>query len=309
MVGSERGGTMSDPELPEGVAAVIHTAEQLNHILENVSTWRTRGAVLLEPQTLRSMEHIGLAATAIFNPYGPTVETLSIAVFDGNWDDGRPVLLRRKLHPFSGPYIQVVVEVSPFSREGYLHLNAILQLFLAGNGASRESMEWADRLHLNVPSGILITSEGETYQDGIRRGLGWVFQHAGNELAEEVEKIDACGSSFWDQATWETDRWRRSLMADRDNPAGAAGLSGTALSGIPLPDAPAPEELETFTETAAFTAWWQRVVDRDYQQALFRQLPEAWYGAIRQVPALEESGNEDFRAWWELFQVASIEME
>ena len=54
------------------------------------------------------MQHAGLFATAIFNPFGPTVETVSLASFDGDWHEGRVLLLRRGLNPFSDAYIQVL---------------------------------------------------------------------------------------------------------------------------------------------------------------------------------------------------------
>jgi hypothetical protein len=92
--------------------------------------------VLLAHRALRRMEHIGVAATAIFNPFGPTVETLSLVCFHGDWDAGRPVLVRRRLHPFSAPYIQVITEVYLQSESWREHIAVILSTFIGGNGAS-----------------------------------------------------------------------------------------------------------------------------------------------------------------------------
>ncbi len=296
---------------PEGVAAVVTDAAELQTVLDQPARYRMKGAVLLAPAALGEMEHIGLLATAVFNPFGPTVETLSLASFNGDWHTGRPVLLRRNLHPFTKPYIQVITEVYMQSETWRDHLAVILATFIGGNGASVASRSWAEPVLGAVPSGIVITEVGSQWTPEIRRGLAWLFQNTGDELREETEKICACGTNLRDQATWEMDRVR-SLIAAPVTTDDSRGIPGIATV----------DDLNHFTEPAAFTEWWDRIAPVEYQQALHTQLPSAWHGAIGQVPGLAQlvaagdtqgdsnaatcgggGRNADFDAWWKLFRV------
>jgi hypothetical protein len=306
-----------------GMDTTTTTAEELAVVLASPARYRMYGPVLLAAKALRDMEHIGIAATAIFNPFGPTIETLSIGCFHGEWDTGQPVLIRRRLHPFSEAYIQVITEVYMQSETWRDHLAVILATFIGGNGASVASRSWAEPVLGTVPSGIVITDFGSQWTPEIRLGLAWLFQNTGDELRTETEKIRACGTNFWDQATWEMDRVRYRaatpvISAGPEAPVFAVTTKDARdISGIAT-----VEDLNHYTEPAAFTQWWDHVAPVQYQQALHTQLPSAWHGAIGQVPGLAQlvaaggtqgdsnaatcggsGGNGDFDAWWKLFGV------
>lgn len=95
-------------ETTQDVAALVASDEELQEAAQRVGAGEIRGAVLLDPSALKTMQHAELFATAIFNPFGPTVETVSLASFDGNWHKGRVLLLRRSLNPFADADVQVL---------------------------------------------------------------------------------------------------------------------------------------------------------------------------------------------------------
>jgi len=298
----------------------VTTAEDLAVVLDSPVQYRMHGPVLLAPAALREMEHVGVAATAIFNPFGPTVETFSLGCFHGEWDAGRPVLIRRSLHPFTEPYIQAITEVYMHSESWRDHVAVILATFIGGNGAGVASRDWAEPVLATVPSGVVITDVGAQWTPEIRRGLAWLLQNTDEELREETEKIHACGSDFWQQATWEMDQVRTLLGAGT---GGTTDIDTRLASQMPrapvfavmtddirgIPDVATVDDLNDIRESPTFTAWWDQVAAVDYQRALHTQLPSAWHGAIGQVPGLMNLGNtaagrnDDFDAWWRLFGV------
>jgi hypothetical protein len=214
-----------------------------------------------------------------------------------------PVLLRRRLHPFSEAYIQVITEVYMESATWRHHVAVILAVFIGGNGASIASREWAEPLFGVLPSGVVITDVGAQWTPQIRRGLAWIFQNTGDELRADTEKISACGSDFWQQATWEMDRVREHLAA-RSGPeerepslpiskgptAPVFAVSTDDTEG--MPGVATLNDLFGYTEPPTFTEWWERIATVEYQRALHTQLTSAWHGAIG-----------DFDAWWKLFGV------
>jgi hypothetical protein len=291
-----------EPKMDTGISAVVTTPDELEVVLKDPTEYRRRGAVVVDLPALREMEHIGLVATVIFNPFGPTVETLSLASFGGEWNEGRTILLRRRLHPFSDAYVQVLTEIV-FAQEGWeQHLAVLLALVLSGNGRSEANRGWAQTLCQTVPSGVIITDFAREWSGEIRQGLAWLLQHANHHLRKETEKINHCGSSFWDQASWNLDRSLRRLIHRTADPDAATETPGDGLdAGIGDPGIPSMADLNDFTEHPDFTAWWQRVATSEYQEALHTQLPGAWHGAIGQVPGMENRDNRDFDSWWRLF--------
>lgn len=288
-------------DVDNGVSAVVAGLEDLEVVLGDPAGYRERGAVVVRPAALRQMEHLGLVATAIFNPYGPTIETLSLASFGGEWEEGRTILLRRRLHPFSDAYIQIVTEVVLSRDDWHEHLAAMLALVFAGNGRSEASREWALSLCEAVPSGVMITEFARRWTGQIRQGLAWLLQNADHHLREAAEKIDQCGSSFWDQASWELDRSLRAVSRIADPDASLSTLPDNPEPGIGDPPIASIEDLNAFRESSVFTAWWERISPEEYQRTLHSQLPAAWHGAIGQVPGMENRDNRDFGSWWKLF--------
>jgi hypothetical protein len=290
-----------EQKMDTGISAVVTTPDELEAVLKDPTEYRRRGAVVVDLAALREMEHIGLVATAIFNPYGPTVETLSLASFGGEWEAGRTILLRRRLHPFYDTYIQIVTEII-LGEEGWQqHLAAMLALVFSGNGRSEASRDWALTICEAVPSGVIITDFARPWTGEIRQGLAWVLQNADHLLREDIEKIDACGSAFWDQASWELKRAFRGISRTADPDASMETLSDGIELGIGDPPIASIEDINGFSEHPDFTAWWQRVATSEYQEALHTQLPGAWHGAIGQVPGMANRDNRDFDSWWKLF--------
>ena len=133
-------------ETTQDVAAVVASDEELQEAARRVGSGEIRGAVLLDPAALESMQHAGLFATAIFNPFGPTVETVSLASFDGEWHEGRVLLLRRSLNPFSEAYVQVLA-VYPGLRRSWDEIGGDLARFVANNGMQLDSYAVNQPLH------------------------------------------------------------------------------------------------------------------------------------------------------------------
>jgi hypothetical protein len=323
---------------PDGIAAVITTGDDLETVLTNPATYRMRGVVLVAPAALQRMEHIGLTATAIYNPFGPTVETLSLASFNGAWEEGRTVLLRRRLHPFSAPYIQVISEIDCAAGGWHAHLATVIALYLGDNGTSEASRGWSQPVHHHPPSGVLITEFGATWREQIGTGLAWAFRRCDRRLNEEIDRIAACGADFREQALHEL----HSVIGGRPGSAGP-GRSGPTAARRETPctvaaDPGRLQEISRYTPSLAFTTWWDLVTTAAYQDALHQQLPAAWYGAVRHIPgiaaraasfdpiatvlgtaapggtgtsatdtsatdtpATDSAINDEFTAWWKLF--------
>ena len=163
------------------VAAVVASDEELQEAARRVGAGEISGAVLLDPPALQSMQHAGLFATAIFNPFGPTVETVSLASFDGDWHEGHVLLLRRSLNPFADAYIQVLA-FYPGLRRSWDDIGGDLARFVANNGMRPHTKDWARPLYRTLPTGIITT--GLAHDVGLvpepRDDAPWfeAFEHA-----------------------------------------------------------------------------------------------------------------------------------
>ena len=279
-----------DTDVSEGVT-VVRSVGEVEDVLNESDRHRVSGATLIERALLRSMRHAGLFASGIFNPFGPTIYTVTLSYFP-EWENKNEfVLLFRRLHPFTDDWIQVLARVWLTDRYGPGSVGPTLTLFIAGNGTSAASRSWAEPLYAGPPSGVIVPAIGDKWMPAIRRGHAWLFDHPAWDLDSDIARIESCGADFWKQASAELDDPNRTIAA----------VESPTPRGYPTKD-----DLVALEETPRFTYWWDLVTQPDYQRELYTQLPGAWFGAIGQNPTLallneNATSGDDFLAWWRLF--------
>jgi hypothetical protein len=289
-------------ETIDDVAAVVASDDELEEAARRVGAGEIRGAVLLDQPALQSMQHAGLFATAIFNPFGPTVETVSLASFDGDWHEGRVLLLRRGLNPFADAYVQVL-SFYPGLRESWDYIDGDLARFVANNGMRPHTKDWARPLCRTLPTGIITTqlAHDVALTPILNRAFGWLFSLAEPNLAADIELLVRYGGDLWERASAEMDSVLSSLGV------AASARSGADVTGelsVPEPTNDAPWSGD-FDRAPSFDRWWGLATHEYYQSQLYHQLPRAWTGSQGQLPGLRQApGDEDddFSAWWALFR-------
>ena len=294
-------------ETTQDVAAVVASDEELQEAAQRVGAGEIRGAVLLDPSALETMQHAGLFATAIFNPFGPTVETVSLASFDGDWHEGRVLLLRRSLNPFADAYVQVLSFYSGL-RQSWDYIGGDLARFVANNGMRPHTKDWARPLCRTLPTGIITTGVAHdvALMPVLNRAFAWLFSLAESSLAADTELLVRYGGDVWQRAS-----------AEMDSALSSLGLSGPAEIGEDVSGeliAPDPTDaapwFEDFEGAPSFDRWWRLATHDYYQTQLYLQLPRAWSGASGQLPGLMEAmgaEGDDFSAWWGLFRPAEVD--
>ena len=248
-------------------------------------------------------EHIGLLATAIFNPMGPTVHTLSLASFDGVWDADTTVLLWRMLHPFSDDRVQILARIPAEDVGVPVEVFAYaLVSFIANNGRSPASRDWAEPFLSTTPSGIVIPDRFQQYEGMFRIGFRYLLRHMDATLARDADRLEEAGPDFWKLASMEMDRVNTLLCT-----GGTAALHDGPDDQLRLHEELVDHfDLDELPESAEFSRWWDLVSNPAYQDDLYRSLPVAWAGAIGQVPGLAQlaggGDTDDFLAWLRLFR-------
>lgn len=257
------------------------------------------GPVLLERSTLYTMQHTPLLAAVIFNPFGPTIETISIAQFEGFWESCNVVMLRRSLHPLCDDRIQILASV-PHAPDltKTESIDMVLSLFIANNGRSLQSEGWAKLFLETLPSGIIIAPFANRLQSRIRLAFRCMLRQMDESLASDAHRLEQSGPDYWALATLEMREALRNLSVD--NPE--VRMQPELVESLD-PESPAPGN--------AFDRWWELVASREYQTAIHCDLPAAWIGASEQVPDLLDlekgCGLGDFLSWWRLFVPPGME--
>lgn len=126
---------------------VVRSVGEVEEVLNESDRHRVTGATLIERALLQSMRHVGLFASGIFNPFGPTIYTVTLSYFP-EWENKNEfVLLFRRLHPFTEDWIQVLARVWLTDRYGPGSVGPTLTLFIAGNETSAARRSWAEPLY------------------------------------------------------------------------------------------------------------------------------------------------------------------
>lgn len=279
--------------------STVRSPDDLERVLDRLHAGELAGPVLLEPEILPAMQHIGLFAIALFNPFGPTVNTVSLASFDGDWESERSILLRTTLHPFEDKRVQILAAEQPVEGTiNFQHHIRTIWLFLANNARTERSLEWAVPLLETVPSGVVLVpyfSEGEWI---LRSGLAHLLRHAHHEVAKAASQLIQAGPDYWKLASVEMDEVNARLREGR-----LQGVSGDTPVSDFFPPLTSEELGSDELGGESFVTWWEIVSSHAYQKALHLQLPSAWTGAITHMP-LPIAGDErtaDYLAWWRLF--------
>lgn len=283
------------------IAAIVENEETLHDALRRIDTGEARGAVIVAQDALLAMEHVALVATVIFNPFGPTIETISLGGFVKSQIEGVTMVVRRRLHPFSEQYTQLIAVVSEGGGITPEELQHLVAMFVANNGISPSSKEWATPLLDCVPTGVLMTPRAEELglTRSLNRAFRWLLSGAEDQLHKANELIAKHGTNFRMSAREQIDD-AISMIAGQEY-ENTLNLSAPLV--VPEPSNDSPWEDSTGA-APAFSLWWQSVSDLDYQMALYREIAMAWVGASRFLPGAHQGFGgaiDDFLPWWELF--------
>lgn len=282
---------------------IIHNWEEYQSQEEKIKKAEVQsGPLLLSTSLIKEMRHEPIFASAIFNPFGPTIETLSISEFQD--PPYQSILLRRSFHPFSKvlnqtctliPIIDVITKETLQSQ--YNFITSMILLFIGNNATSQNSRSWAKRLTSTVPSGVL-AHDLQFYLDGVKLGFAHLLQNAGDQLKQEIKRIHQYGTDLWTSTKLDF-----SLTADKNN---------YLETELDFPSITNVHSIITNEPGIIYLQWWELIHSEEYQKEIHTSIGEAWYGAVNQffggkiLRAMgAENGDtdhdEDFFAWWKLF--------
>lgn len=209
------------------------------------------GPILVEPAALRAMEHVGLFAAISVNPNGPAVETVSLASFDGQWDEGGTVLLRRSLHPYCADRVQVLATEAQFYED-------LISIFVANNGRTAGSVSWASPFLAAVPTGLVVPPTGAHLAPHLRLAFRYLFRDHDDMLIQDVrlqpKVVDELHQDAFPESPAFTRWWDTVIDQGRQN------KSYTAIHGAWV-DATRqdPDRVDPTwqREPGEFHAWWR----------------------------------------------------
>lgn len=270
------------------VAAEVSNSQELREAQRSVRNKETRGAVLLTEAGFQGMQHAGLFATVLLSGFGPTVQTVSLGSFDGQWFTGQLALLRTYLQPFRAPYAQVIAVFEPGFELPWTMIEITIANFVANNGAHSGTEDWARPLLETVPTGVIATPVARD--------------------AHMTHTLSRAFSRLLSQATWHLAE-RLLHMAGRPEGDATHISKDTPEDARPEFKVPraslAPPWFEDHEHGLVFRTWWKCVRNRDYECALYRRVSEAWVEAMRSFPASEHipknSMSFGFQWWWRFF--------
>lgn len=258
------------------------------------------GPILISRDLLMKMSHTPAFACVIFNPFGPTIETVSLSSFDD--PTYKAYLIRRSLHPFSEERTQIIATVPQFKEgednEFQRFLVRLIGTFIGNNGASSASKDvWANEMLGCIPTGVLV-DKSKIFSVGSKRGFAHLLQHAEKLLEPEIGRIKKYGSRFWD-ATPDLSEMLE-LIKDKEPDV------------LQFPEVVDSVSIYGKITNSNFLTWWEKITEMQYQRDLHAAIKEAWYGSVHQFAGgsmlralndTDESGSDDadFSSWWSLF--------
>lgn len=281
---------------------LLDTPEELEARIAENSKGNQTGPVLISRNLLKKMHHIPAFASVIFNPFGPTIDTLTLSYYEE--PRKKEYLIRRSLHPFSEERNQILTGVPEYPNDvkGYQwFLERFTADFIAKNGVSKMSKgSWGKELIGCIPTGVLV-DDASVFSDGAIVGFGHLLSRAEKLLETENENILTYGSDFW-KATPQLSEMLQQIQDGYEPPV------------LEFPDFDIPVGSIGSEELQNFLLWWGLITQMSYQKDLYKAIKAAWYGSVNQFaggaflrsPAAEnefgsESDDDDFYNWWALF--------
>jgi len=259
------------------------------------------GPLLLSTELIWNMRHVPVFASAIFNPFGPTIETVSISEFTGSAN--RLILLRRSLHPFSPAWNQsltLLSNIDTATDDNYQYqydaIATILLLYIGNNATSESSRNWANQFIGTIPNGILL-QHNCTFREVVKHGLAHLLQNAETQLADDIYRVNKYGTDLWAAVT----------------PALHNSRCNSENTAILFPDISDIDTIKYIEPGKTFMQWWNLIIAEEYQRAVYQSIQEAWQrsgtiffgGGLLQALGSEEeidlSHDADFFSWWRLF--------
>lgn len=240
--------TVTMTEHPTPRETVVSTGAELQDAVTELPPDEAMGSILVAPAALRAMEHISFFGTVIMSPAGPSIETISMGSFHGQWEDARStVLLRRSLQPFRRDRIQVLA-VDPQDHE------FTIRVFVATNGYAGASIPREQRFLKSIPEGIVVPPSGTHLMPHLRMAFRHLFHHAALDYQHPAHMVHEAHRGAI-QESYAFARWWNRVT----EPAGQNALYTAVHEGWMSTIRKSPHEADPGweREPGEFHAWWR----------------------------------------------------
>jgi hypothetical protein len=214
-------------------------------------------------------------ATFLFNPLGPTVQTISVmASGDRETPD---LMVRRDLNPFAEPYqVPIGILCGEYGSRLTLSLRTLWEyLWVNGVGSRVTSREFLT----SWPTAVLLPALTAQLAPIIATAFFDAARKAGLEVTGEYLRASRFGTRLWDRARDEIDRV---LAGGHLTPAEERSSHG------PL-------------HWSSFLAWWSLVTSPEMVQAAASDVYAAWRGATENAGTEPLVADNDIARWQILF--------
>lgn len=250
--------------------------------------------ITIPPEVLREARHEPILAQFIFNPFGPTMQTLSIA---RTTDTALPsMLLRRSLNPHAEPYQVPIGLAYGTGQERALQEVEILALFLEANGVG--SRETSTPFVTATPCAIVLGPGVLPSPEWLRSAYLQAASRAELDLDGAVAEFHLHGTDLWAAADASLRSGMQQVLSVFGGDAGGEG-GGKSERGE-LPNEPTGEAEGRPTDEA-FAEWWRIVTGKPMIRATLKSFPLAWNGPGPMAPDFASVELENMLAWMELF--------
>ena len=255
-----------------------NTRQYRDYIREVEAAMPTDSMVEIPYEVLRGGKHTPLLATLLFNPYGPTIQTISAMASD---DPALPrLILRRDLNPFAQMWQMPVGLLPASTSQPFVSTLNVVAAYLAGNGLGTRV---TSRSFLGSwPTAVMVCPLLAHVAPVVATALFDGARSAGLCLDGEEEQARRFGTRLWDRATEDMNR-------------AFARFRTRSESAAAEEDPP---------EWASFQEWWRLAASREMVEAALSGTRLAWDGAIRHTPLKPEVPTEEASGWVGLFAAA-----
>jgi hypothetical protein len=238
-------------------------------------------------ELLFDIKHTPLFGWAIFNPFGPTISTITAA-------HGLPekdlFLIRTDMHP--GNFRSAVIGSIPWA-QGFprvLHYTAfeVLNYFLMGNGVNPHNAEYGWPFIEAVPTYVFVPYEHDPMIPRMAMSFRHGIRYQDLDFVTHTELARRHVNNLWEYASAQIDMALTSLCKceqddDTEKTKAADNQSQIGIS------------------QQGFEAWFDFSSSIEMRRAIRRDLPSAWNGAITHSTLNPECLTVEMLRWFEPF--------
>ena len=232
-------------------------------------------------ELLVSLYHRPILAQIILNPFGPTLQTLSVASVGE--EDAPSIMLRRSLNPHAEPEQLPVGVLYGDARDKNRQEIEVLTDFLGKNGVGNRpsSMPFVTA----APNAVIPGPRGRSAPDWFRDRYRSAVRHTSIGLNGATDLFRKHGANVW------------SIMNDEMHAAVSAISKQPEMRGSTRADGvrDAQEPLKPFRE------WWDFVTDDEVAKSAVGLFLMMWSGLAAPLDAEPEPEDLDMQGWLKMF--------